>query len=60
MTELGLLKPDQQFAEIRVYESNQCVNAILPLDEQYKRQDNERNIAHKLKKAKILNFSYTI
>ena len=32
LTELGLLDLDQQFAEIRVHKSNQCIGAILPPD----------------------------
>ncbi len=49
LTELGLLQPDQQFAEIRVHESNKCVDAILPPAKQYQRPDNEGEITHKQK-----------
>ncbi len=47
LTELGLLRPDQQFAEIRVHESNKYVDAILSTTEQYRRLDNRREITHK-------------
>ncbi len=60
LTKLGLLQPDQQFAEIRVHESNQCVNAILPPDEQYERPDNEGDIAHEQKGVVIPDLSDTI
>ncbi len=49
LTELGLLQPDQQFAEIRVHESNKCVDAILPPAKQYRRPDNGQEIAHEQK-----------
>ncbi len=47
LMELGLLQPDQQFAEIRVHESNKCVDAILPPAKQYQRPDNRGEITHK-------------
>lgn len=49
LTELGLLQPDQQFAEIRLHESNKCVNAILPPAKEYQRPDNGGEIAHEQK-----------
>lgn len=49
LTELGLLQPDQQFAEIRVHESNKCVDAILPPAKQYQKPDNGGEIAHEQK-----------
>ena len=49
LTELGLLQPDQQFAEIRVHESNKCVDAILPPAKQYQEPDNGGESAHRQK-----------
>ncbi len=47
LTELGLLRPDQQFAEIRVHESNKYVDVILRPAEQYRRPDNGEEITYK-------------
>lgn len=42
LIKLGLLKPDQQFVEIRVHESNKCVDRTFTLAKKYQRPDNGR------------------
>ena len=60
LTELGLLQPDQQFAEIRAHESNKCVDAISRPDIQYERPDSGGDIAQQQKRAEISDLSDTV
>lgn len=45
--ELRLLQSDDQFVEIQVYKSNNCINTILPSAKKYQKPDNKENFINK-------------